>query len=294
MELEPRTTAPAHATGAVEFISLDDVADDATFRLRPPGDVASLAASIGRLGHLVPVELRLLPGLGPDDPPRYQVVAGFRRVAALRLLARERVLARVHEALDDDDAWGIALAQALLGEPLRGPELEALRARIAEIRVAAWAGDLVDEALVRAPVEPDQREAFLAFLAGAPAPAPASPAEGEDMDALGAGEEAEGEEELEGEEEAQAEGEEEPQAEGGEEPQAEGEEGGDAPEDSGPVEVTPEELAEDLAQRLSDVVQDLAVAFESWADLPREGRRTILEQARYVAELYPHLRGGGR
>jgi ParB-like chromosome segregation protein Spo0J len=136
MELEPRTTAPAHATGAVEFISLDDVDDDATFRLRPPGDLAALAASIGRLGHLVPVELRPLPGLGEDDPPRYQVVAGFRRIAALRLLARERVLARVHEALDDDDAWGIALAQALLGEPLRAPELDALRDRLAGTRAA--------------------------------------------------------------------------------------------------------------------------------------------------------------
>src|SRR5215208_156731 len=170
MELEPRTTAPAHATGAVEFVSLADLDEDATFRLREPGDVAALAASIGRLGHLVPIELRPLPGLTPEDPPRYQVVAGFRRLAALRLLARERVLARVHEALDDDDAWGIALAQALLGEPLRAEELERLRARLGGTRAATWADELVDEALVRAPVEPERREAFLAFLTGAGAP----------------------------------------------------------------------------------------------------------------------------
>ncbi len=175
MELEPRTTAPAHATGAVEFVPLAEIAEDATFRLREPGDLAALAGSIGRLGHLVPVELRPLPGLGPDDPPRYQVVAGFRRLAALRLLARERVLARVHEALDDDDAWAIALAQALLGEPLRAEELDRLRARLAGTRAAPWAEELVEEALVRAPVEPEQREAFLAFLTGAPAPgAPAT------------------------------------------------------------------------------------------------------------------------
>ena len=48
---------------------------------------------------------------------------GRRRVpalAALRMLARERVLARVHERLDDVDAVGIALGQALLTEPLDG------------------------------------------------------------------------------------------------------------------------------------------------------------------------------
>jgi hypothetical protein len=268
MELEPRTTAPAHATGAVEFVSLADVDEDATFRLREAGDVAALAASIGRLGHLVPVELRPLPGLGPDDPPRYQVVAGFRRLAALRLLARERVLARIHEALDDDDAWAIALAQALLGEPLRAAELESLRARVAGTRAAAWAGDLVEEALVRAPVEPGQREAFLAFLSGAAAPAPPAPAAGAE----------EPDEAEEGSARARPAAEEEPVEVTAEEL----------------VEVTAEELAADLAGRLSDVVQDLAVAFEAWSELPEEGRRMIVEQARYVAELYPHLKAGGR
>jgi hypothetical protein len=274
MELEPRTTAPAHATGAVEFVSLADVDDDATFRLRAPGDLSALAASIGRLGHLVPVELRLLPGLGPEDPPRYQVVAGFRRLEALRLLARERVLARVHGHLDDDDAWAIALAQALLGEPLRAAELEALRERLAGTRAGGWADELVDEALVRAPVEPEQREAFLAFLTGTEVPPPLPAPGDEDADAAGA--------------EAAA-----PVAARGEAAPGDAPEE-PAPEDEGPVEVTPEELADDLAARLSEVVQDLAVAFEVWGDLPDEGRRLILEQARYVAELYPHLKGEGR
>lgn len=273
MELEPRTTAPAHATGAVEFVSLADVDDNPMFRLREPGDVSALAASIGRLGHLVPVELRPFPGLGPEDPPRYQVVAGFRRLAALRLLARERVLARVHEALDDDDAWGIALAQALLGEPLRAAELETLRARLAGTRAASWAGDLVDEALVRAPVDPERREAFLAFLSGAAAPPPPVPA-------VDDGEGGAGEDDETGARPATASAPAEPPL----EPDA----------DAGPEEVTPEELASDLAVRLSQLAQDLAVAFEAWADLPEDGRRIIVEQARYVAELYPHLKGGGR
>src|SRR5512138_2512397 len=111
MELEPRTTAPAHATGAVRFVPLSELSDDATFRLRDEGDVAPLAASIGRLGQLVPVEVRPLPGASAEGPS-LQLVAGFRRVAALRMLARDRVLARVHDTLDDDDAWGIALTHA--------------------------------------------------------------------------------------------------------------------------------------------------------------------------------------
>jgi hypothetical protein len=60
------------------------------------------------------------------------------------------------------------------------------------------------------------------------------------------------------------------------------------------VEVTPDELAVDLARRMSEVSQDLALAFEAWSDLPEEGRRMIVEQARYVAELYPFLGGGRR
>ncbi len=275
MELEPRTTAPAHATGAVEFVPLAAIADDSTFRLRDVGDVAALAASIGRLGHLVPVELRPLPG-APPGPLRFQVVAGFRRLAALRLLARERVLARVHAVLDDDDAWAIALAQALLGEPLQVGDLERLRARLAETGVAPWAEELVDEALVRAPVEPEVRESFLEFLSGARDSAGGSAAAEEPVaDDEGAPAAAAQPAEEEGASAVAA--------------QPAGEEASDVP-----VEVTPEELAEDLAQRMFDVNQDLALAFEAWAEMPEEGRRMIVEQARYVAELYRFLVGGSR
>lgn len=251
MELEPRTTAPAHATGAVEFVPLAAVADDATFRLREEGDVAALAGSIGRLGQLVPIELRPLPGTPEGGRPRFQVVSGFRRLAALRLLMRDRVLARVHRTLSDEDAWALALGPALLTEPLAGEALDALRARVAALGVAGWADELIDEAIVRAPVEPEMRERFFEFLGGEPVPGDAEAADG-GVDAAG--------------DDAQA--------------------GGDP---DAPVEVTPEELALGIATRMYEVNQDLEVASEAWRELPEEGRRAILAQARYVAALLPLL-----
>jgi ParB-like chromosome segregation protein Spo0J len=253
VELEPRTTAPAHATGAVEFVPLASVSDDATFRLRDEGDVGPLAASIGRLGQLVPIELRPLPGAG-DGPP-WQVVSGFRRLAAARLLARERVLARVHRALADDDAWSLALAPALVAEPLLASELVALGERLAAERVAPWAEELVGDAVARAPVDPRLRERFLEFLERAAAEAG-------------------------------------PAADQGRAGGAHAEAGTPADVAEATVEVTPDELAGDLAQRMFEVNQDLAVAFEAWADLPPEGRRMIVAQARYVAELLGLLEGG--
>jgi len=232
VELEPRTTAPAHATGAVSFVPLSAVSDDPTFRLREEGDVGLLAASIGRLGQLAPIELRPLPAAADGEGgPRYQIVAGFRRLAALRMLMRERVLARVHDRLDDDDAWAIALTAAL-----------------------------VDEALVRAPVDAETREAFDAFLRGEPLP---SEAGGEDADEAGLEREAAADE-------AEA----------------------AAPEDDVEVtEVTPEELVEDLARRMWEVNQDLALAAEAWRDLPAEGRRQILSQGRWAMSMLAFLTG---
>jgi len=233
VELEPRTTAPRQLTGAVEYVPLDAIADDVTFRLREEGDVSALAASLGRIGQLVPVELRPLPG-APADPPRYQLVAGFRRVEALRCLLREQVLARVHPRLDDEDAWGIALCEALLREPLDGAALESLRERLGEIRSASWGAELIDEALVRAPVAAAQREAFFEWLKARP--------------------------------------------------------GGEPEDGAETVEITPEELAEQLTSRMYEVNADLALASEAWEHLPEAGRRAIVEQARYVAALLPHLK----
>ena len=113
----------------MEHVPLDEISPDATFRLREPGDVSQLAVAIGRLGQLTPVELRPLPA-GTGAGERYQVVAGFRRMEALRLLQRERVLARVHPSLADDDAWALALAGPLFSEPWSPAALAAIAGRV--------------------------------------------------------------------------------------------------------------------------------------------------------------------
>jgi hypothetical protein len=57
-------------------------------------------------------------------------------------------------------------------------------------------------------------------------------------------------------------------------------------------EVTPEELVADLAVRLWQVNQDLSLAVDAWDELPGEARRMMVEQVRYMAELYPYLTRG--
>jgi ParB-like chromosome segregation protein Spo0J len=246
-----RFTAPLHATGAVEFVPLVAISADAAFRLREPGDVSALAGSIARLGQLAPVELRPLPGAG-DGPVRFQVVAGFRRLAAVRLLSRGRVLARVHARLDEEDAWSLALTQALLGAPLAAAELEALRARLAERRLAPWAEELLEAALQPAPAPVDD--------GGVAEDAATSAAEvADDGDGpVGPLDQPAGE--------AQAQPAEE--------------------------EVTAEELAADLAGRLWQANQDLSILVDAWDELPDEARHMILEQARYMADLHPYLARG--
>lgn len=282
MELEPRTQAPAHATGAVEFVPLSAIDGEATFRLREEGDVSALAASLGRLGQLVPLELRPVPG-SPPDAPRYQVVSGFRRIAALRLLRRERALARIHATFSDEDAWGLALSQALLTEPLDRAAIEALRTRIEPAGFAPWALELLDEALVRAPVEPELRERFYEFL-GAP---DGEAAQEEDVEraATGAALEDAVDDETPGSDGTDAG----PDDGGAIEAEAGAEEAQASDAAGEEVEMTPDELATDVAQRMYEVNADLAVAWEAWADIPPEGRAAIVEQARWIAQLLPSL-----
>jgi hypothetical protein len=156
------------------------------------------------------------------------------------LLHREAALARLHRDLPDEDAWALALCHSLVSEPLSAQELEILRRRIEAEGVAPWSLELVAEAMARAPVSPELRERFLAFLQRSPRTEnrPAAPPAGLEPET---------------------------------------------------VEVTPEELVADLSVRLYQLNEDMAAAWDAWSDLPAEGRRQIVEQVRYLAELFPFL-----
>lgn len=140
-------------SGSVEILPLSQIEGDEIFRLRPEGDVAGLAQSIARDGQLVPVEVRLL------GPGRWQLVTGFRRVAALKLLRRDRVSARLHDALSDEQALSLALADDLARRDLGEDELHELRERL---QGRGWYGPSAQEAIERAlgelppPPEPEE------------------------------------------------------------------------------------------------------------------------------------------
>ena len=147
-ELEAESEEPVRdpKPGALASLKLEKVDADEAYQLRPEGEVDTLATSMARLGQLFPVDLKLKP------PDRFQVVCGFRRVSALRLLKRERVLARVHTDLTDEDALRLALADLLEHQGAGREELEALKARLeGEHRLTPPVKDALERAI--SPVE---------------------------------------------------------------------------------------------------------------------------------------------
>lgn len=138
----PVEDRPRRSHVAPAVISLDRIDDDRTFQLRPEGDLSLLATDLARLGQLFPIELRLKP------PDRFQVICGFRRVAALRFLHRDKVIARLHTDLSDEDALLMALASAIHSTPVGREELGQLRARLEEEgRLTAPVRDMLEKAL---------------------------------------------------------------------------------------------------------------------------------------------------
>lgn len=127
---------------APAMVAIDRIDDDPTFQVRDEGDVSQLATDLARLGQLFPVDLRLK---GPD---RFQIICGFRRVAALRFLQRDRVLARLHTELSDEDALLMALASAIHAQPVTAEELEAVKERLeSEGKLTAATRSMIEKAL---------------------------------------------------------------------------------------------------------------------------------------------------
>ena len=138
----PGEPQPAAQPPPVAWVPLEALDEDEAFALRPVGEVDRLATDIARVGQLAPVDLR------PSSEGRYQVVAGFRRVHALRLLQRDKVLARVHPGLSDEDALLLALAPAIHQHAVTLEQLSAARDRLAaEGRLTGLLRDMLEKAL---------------------------------------------------------------------------------------------------------------------------------------------------
>lgn len=153
--------APPVLPRELVYLGLDALDPDETFRLREAGDVSSLAQSIAQVGQLFPVEVRLQGG-------RYQLITGFRRLEALRMLLRKRILARVHVDLSEQEAALLAAADAIDSRSL---ELEELRALEALYRRRAWATPALEELIGRAIEKAEERiEDIEAALRGEPPP----------------------------------------------------------------------------------------------------------------------------
>jgi ParB family transcriptional regulator, chromosome partitioning protein len=150
VSMEPVLARPIHVEQAL--LSLDQLDADDAFHLRAEGDVSRLAQDIARLGQVFPVDVRL-------RGERFQLVCGFRRVAALRFLQRDKVLARIHTNLSDDDALLVALADTLHGEPASAEEVLAMRQRLEEEgRLVPAARDMLEQALGEGDLSPEGPE----------------------------------------------------------------------------------------------------------------------------------------
>lgn len=140
-----RTAAPRREDRpglvAATAIAIEDIEPDDTFQLREVGDVAGLATSMARMGQLFPIDVRRRGG-------SFQVIAGFRRLAAVRFLQRATILARVHEGMAESQAWAYALAQALESKGLSTEEITAIRERLErQGQLTTMARGLIDAAL---------------------------------------------------------------------------------------------------------------------------------------------------
>jgi ParB family chromosome partitioning protein len=146
--LPPRVEAPASAPldrpleVEERLVPLEALDEDTAFRLRAEGEVGRLAMDLARLGQAFPIEVRRREGTD-----RFQILTGFRRVAALRFLQRTQVLARVHSRLSDEDALLVALADVLHGSALTMEEAAQLQGQLeAEGRLSAAARDMLARA----------------------------------------------------------------------------------------------------------------------------------------------------
>jgi len=101
-------------------IYADDIDwDDTQFKFRMDFDkneIQRLAKNINEIGQLNPIKVRL-------KDHSYQIIAGWKRAMAIKLLVDRRIIANVYEDIDDRDAYRINIADNVMREDLTDLEL---------------------------------------------------------------------------------------------------------------------------------------------------------------------------
>ena len=278
----------------LSYVPLADVAADDTFRLRHAGDVSSLARSIAQVGQLFPVDVRETEG------GKVQILAGFRRLEALRMLQRNRVLVRNHGPLSDDAAATVAAADAIDNRSLGLEDLRELRDRY---QAMGWGTPALLELVGRSIEKEGERlEDLAAKVRGEAPPDRSIPDEDGDDEASATAAELGDSVDPTPDEAARSAGAssapDEPTDRGVAPPA--GVELDPLPLDPplaarfGPVEdalddvegeVTPDALARQIAARLSEATQDLAILAEHWSLVPAGLRSILADQLDYYGQL---------
>lgn len=110
----------------VEEVRLSDIdLGDDLLRVRPSAREDLLEESIRLVGQQTPVVLRFR-----ENTKKWQVVAGFRRIEALKNLKRHGVIARLFDQLDDEEAIKTAVTDNFFSGDLSGEHLDAFMERI--------------------------------------------------------------------------------------------------------------------------------------------------------------------
>src|SRR5262245_63336986 len=94
-------TLPGDIPNHITMIPVEEITDDSTYQYRLQTDVGELARDIQTRGQTTPIFVR------PHND-NYQLVSGFRRVAALKLLGQIHALARVFHGLTHEQAVALA------------------------------------------------------------------------------------------------------------------------------------------------------------------------------------------
>lgn len=123
-EVEPIIPNVGRSVEEIPLSQLD--LEDDTFQTRELSNLEGLTESIESEGQQTPVLLRLKP----DE--KWQIVAGFRRIGALKQLNREGIKARLFDELSDEEAVELSILDNLYQEGLSREEIEKYQGRLRE------------------------------------------------------------------------------------------------------------------------------------------------------------------